>query len=49
MDIIQRLALLEAGERDDHQAALALQRGEPFPPPTPAQLEMRRVSFLELL
>lgn len=49
LHFFQSLALLETGERDDYQAALALQRGESLPPQTPAQLEMCRVSFAELL
>ncbi|KAF8125987.1 hypothetical protein EV363DRAFT_1225087 [Boletus edulis] len=46
---LQRLSVLEKGERDDYEAALALQRGEDLPPQTEAQLEMSKVSFAELL
>ncbi|KAG9308395.1 hypothetical protein JVU11DRAFT_11883 [Chiua virens] len=49
MDFVQQLILLERGERDDHEAALALERGKPLPPPTPAQLAMQKMSFAEAL
>ncbi|KAF9242081.1 hypothetical protein BU15DRAFT_73009 [Melanogaster broomeanus] len=49
MALLRALGLLAEGELDDHRAALAIERGEPLPPPTAAQLTLESSSFADLL
>lgn len=44
-DYLEAWSVIDRAERDDHQAALALSRGEPLPPPSAFQRSLEEMAF----